>query len=81
MRNPNRQQAAQNSAGPDLDTLKQLVRQAVGKNLAGLSEATQAAKEARRLLEVAHSTGDREAEDALRQALDLLAAAAGRRLG
>lgn len=79
MQNPNRPQAALNSAAPDQETVKQLVRDAVGKNLDGLSQANKAAKEARRLLEMAHSMGDREAEDALRQSLDLLAAATGRR--
>ena len=81
MRNPNHPQAALSLVAPDHQTLRQLVRDAVGKNLDGLSQATQAAKEARRLLEMAHSTGDREAEDALRQALDLLAVATGRPRG
>lgn len=79
MRNPNRDQSTQNPAGPDRETVVQTIRQAVGPNLDGLSQATRTAKEARRLLELAHWAGDREAEEALRQSLGLLALATGRR--
>jgi hypothetical protein len=79
MRNPNRSQDIQSPQGPDRETIIQTIRQAVGPNLDGLSQATRTAKEARRLLELAHWAGDREAEEALRQSLGLLAIATGRR--
>jgi hypothetical protein len=81
MRNPDKDQRLQSSAEPHRETVKQMIRQAVGPNLDGLSQATLAAKEARRLLEMAHWAGDREAEAALRRGLGLLAAATGGQRG
>jgi hypothetical protein len=51
-----------------------MIRGAVGSKLDALSQATREAKEAKRLLELAHWAGDREAEMAIRQALTMLAA-------
>lgn len=79
MRNPDRNQGTRHPAGPDRETVIETIRQAVGPNLDGLSQATQAVKESRRLLELAHWAGDQEAEEALRQALRLLWTASGGR--
>lgn len=72
MKNPTE---ARRPQGPDKNAVIQMVRQAVGPKLDSLSQATNEAKEATRLLELAEWAGDHEAEEAIRQALGMLAAA------
>jgi hypothetical protein len=73
MQNPAEGQGPQ---GPDKRAVIQMVRRAVGPKLDSLSQATDEAKEATRLLELAEWAGDHEAEEAIRQALGTLATAA-----
>jgi hypothetical protein len=72
MRNPAQEPAP---PAPDKKTVIRTIRQAVGPKLDALSQATSEAREAKRLLELAQWAGDREAEEAIRQALEMLAAA------
>lgn len=72
MRNPAQEPGSQ---APDKMAVTQAIRQAVGPKLDALSDAIGEAKEATRLLELAHWAGDREAEQAIRQALRMLAMA------
>jgi hypothetical protein len=75
MRNPSQEPSSQQPQEPDRETVIQMIRGAVGPKLDALSQATSEAREAKRLLELAHWAGDREAETALRRALVMLAAA------
>jgi hypothetical protein len=61
---------------PDQDTVVQMVRHAVGPRLDAIEQATRDAKEANRVRELAKWAGDHEAETAITQALNNLAAAA-----
>lgn len=72
MRNPAQEPAPPT---PDKKTVIQAIRQTVGPKLDALSHATGEAREAKRLLELAQWAGDHEAEEAIRQALAMLAAA------
>jgi hypothetical protein len=72
MRNPAQEPSSQT---PDKKVVVQAIRQAVGPKLDALSEAVGQAKEATRLLELAHWAGDSEAEQAIRHALHMLAVA------
>lgn len=75
MKNPAHDTDPHGSQELDKSVVSQMIRQAVGSRLDALSQATTEAKEAKRLLEMAHWAGDHEAEAAIRQALGILAAA------
>jgi hypothetical protein len=75
MQNPAHEFEPRGRQEPDKSTVVKMIRQAVGPKLDALSQATDEAKEAKRLLELAHWAGDQDVEMAIEQALVMLSAA------